>query len=112
MPWSGRWVQRRGAKYVVVLSRSAYGHASPRPLIAKFDSHASFDHPICADQHALWDRQAERLGRLQVDHELELGRLLERDVTRLRTLEDLVDESRRASGHRGEVALVGDEAAG
>ena len=41
-----------------------------------FESHDSFDHLISADQHALWDREAERLGGLQVDDELELGRLL------------------------------------
>src|SRR5678815_539554 len=61
-----------------------------------FESHDSLDHLIGADQHALWDCEAEGLGCLQVDHELELGRLLERDVTRLRALEDLVDETRRA----------------
>ena len=79
--------------------------SDPSPAIAMFESHDSFDHLVGAEQHAPWDLEAERLGGLQVDDQLELGRLLERDVARLRALENLVDETRRAPGQRGEVAL-------
>ena len=37
--------------------------------------------------------EAKRLGRLQIDHQFELGRLFGRQVRRLRTLEDLVNEA-------------------
>src|SRR6516165_3412076 len=35
-----------------------------------------------------WDRQAERLGGLEIDHELDLGLLLDRQLARLGTFED------------------------
>ena len=38
-------------------------------------------------------REAKRLCGLQIDHQLELGRLFDRQVGRLRTLENLVDEA-------------------
>src|SRR5437867_13115446 len=54
---------------------------------------SSLDHLVCAQQQRLRDREPERLGGLEVDHELELGRLFHRKLTGLRALEDLVDEA-------------------
>jgi hypothetical protein len=51
----------------------------------------SFDDLIRAQQHRLRDREAERLRGLEVDHQLELRRLLDRKVGGLRAFEDLVD---------------------
>ena len=48
--------------------------------------HALLDHLVHSHQQRLRDRQAERSRSLQVDHQLELGRLLNREVGRLRAL--------------------------
>lgn len=45
-----------------------------------FENHASFDHLVGAEQHALWDREAERLGGLQVDEQTQLRRLLNEKI--------------------------------
>src|SRR5712691_3014086 len=51
---------------------------------------------ICPQQERLWDAEAERFGRLEIDYEVELAGLLDRQAGRLRALENLVDEGRRA----------------
>jgi hypothetical protein len=55
------------------------------------------------------DRQAERLGGLEVDHEIELGRLLDGEICRVGPLQNLRDEARRAPLHLGEIRTVGHE---
>src|SRR5712691_8544951 len=57
----------------------------------------SLDHRIRSPQHRLRDRQAQRLGGLEVDHQLELGWLLDGEVGRLCSLEDFVDVDGGAS---------------
>ena len=53
------------------------------------ESH-SLDHPIRSRQHVRRNRQADLLGGLQIDHQLELGRLLDRQVGRLGAFQDFV----------------------
>jgi hypothetical protein len=48
------------------------------------------DHLIRLDQHRLRDRQPKRLGGLEIDDELELGRLLDWQVGGLGALQDLI----------------------
>ena len=48
------------------------------------------DHLVRSEQHRGRDRQPERLRGFQVDEELELGGLLDREVARLGALQDLV----------------------
>ena len=50
---------------------------------------ASFDHLVGEGQERLRHGEAERFRGLEVDHQLELGRLLDRQIGRLRALEDL-----------------------
>src|SRR5262249_6224437 len=50
---------------------------------------ASLDHLVGAGEECRWNGDAERPGRLQVDDELEFGRLQDRQVGGLRALEDL-----------------------
>ncbi len=54
---------------------------------------------------------AQRLGGLEVDHQLELGRPLHGKVADLRTFEYAVDIERRAAKQVGGVDAVGDQAA-
>jgi hypothetical protein len=51
----------------------------------------SFDYVICPLEERRRDRQAEGMGGLEVDDEIELLRLLDGQVAGPRTLEDLVD---------------------
>ena len=49
---------------------------------------ASFNYGVGDGEKGRWNGQAERPGSLEVDHELELGQLLHRQVCGLLTLED------------------------
>ena len=53
---------------------------------------ALFDHLVGAGEDQGRDRQAERRRGLQVDHQLEGRRLLDRQIGGLRPLQDPVDE--------------------
>src|SRR5215510_1974469 len=59
--------------------------------LAALVEHGLFDDLISAKQERLRDRQAERLGGLEVDDQIKFRGLLHRQVSRLRALEDLVD---------------------
>ena len=66
---------------------------------------------IRPQQHGPWDRQPERLGGLEIDDQLELRRLLDRQVARLGTPQDPVDVRRRPTLQVGEVAPIGHQTA-
>ena len=57
----------------------------------------SFDHPVRAHQERLRDGDAHRPGGFQVHHQLELHRLLDRQLARLCAFENLVDVGRGAA---------------
>src|SRR5215831_13372337 len=63
------------------LGMSALCHERPNALqqIALL-----FNHLVGAGEHCPWDRQTERLRRLEVDYQPKFGRLLHRQVARLR----------------------------
>jgi hypothetical protein len=50
-----------------------------------------FDHLVGAREQRRWHVEAKRLGGGQIDDEIELGRLLDRYVGRLRAAQNLVD---------------------
>src|SRR5512144_588596 len=56
-----------------------------------------FDHPIRSRQHIGRNRKADVLGRFEVDDEFKLLRLLHREISRLRSSENLVDIPRGAT---------------
>jgi hypothetical protein len=45
-----------------------------------------FDHLVRPQEERLWNCEPEHLGRLEVDDQLELGRLLDGKITRLNAL--------------------------
>src|SRR5262245_25433541 len=49
------------------------------------------DHVVGADEDRLRDGQPERLGGLEIDHQLEFGRLFNRHVGRLGAIQDFGD---------------------
>src|SRR5215212_11197183 len=53
------------------------------------------DHVIGAHEQRRRDREAQRLRRLEVDHQLQLRRLRDRNITWFGALEDVVDVRRR-----------------
>src|SRR5215813_12864151 len=63
-------------------------------------------------QHRLRDRDPERFGGLEVDHELELSRLFDGQIGRLGALEDLVHESGRSPEHHGKARRIRHQASG
>jgi hypothetical protein len=54
-----------------------------------------FDHLVSPREEGFRDRQPKRFCRLKIDDEIELGRLLHRDVFRLDAVEDLVNQTRQ-----------------
>src|SRR6185295_20284401 len=50
---------------------------------------ALFDHFIRDGNEPRWNGEAERLGGLEIDDELEFGRLQDRQIGRLRAFQDL-----------------------
>jgi hypothetical protein len=66
-----------------------------------------FDHLVGARQERLRDRQAERLCGGQIEDEIELGRLLDRNVARLCSMQNLVDKVGSAPKQVREVCSIG-----
>ena len=67
---------------------------APTPDSCTAANDRSLDHFVGAGEQRRWHDDAKRLCGLQIDHQLELGRLLDRQLGRVRTLENLVDEPR------------------
>src|SRR2546426_5935208 len=94
--------------------RTAAGESSRTPRRAPAQRRTStplFDHLVRPEQDRLRDREAERLGGLEVDHELELCRLLDRQVAGLGAFEDFVNVGGRTAVQRGNVRAIGHEPA-
>src|SRR5215472_11585752 len=66
-----------------------------------------FDHLVGAREHRPGNGKTERLGALQVDDKLEFGRLLDRNVGRLRPAQNLVGELSGATVQVGQVWSIG-----
>ena|SRR5271163_1967820 len=77
---------------------------------AHSSSSHSFDHFIGAREEIRRDREPQRLGRLEVDHQLEFGRLLDRKIGRLRPLKDHIHVPRGAPVEIGTDYVIGYQA--
>src|SRR2546421_11267938 len=73
---------------------------------------ASFDHLVGAREQGRGHGEPQGPRGPEVDDELELGRLLDWQVARLRALEDAIDEVGAATKHVGIVRPIRDETAG
>src|SRR5260221_10003112 len=71
----------------------------------------SLDHFVSALLEEHWHVEAERLGGLEVDHQLELDRSLNGKLARLLSLEDAIGIDSRAPKIIGQVNAVGQQAA-
>jgi hypothetical protein len=75
--------------------RSCYVANVPKAVVSRCSNCVSgkaelFDHLIGAGQECLWDREAERLGRVEIDDEIELGWLLDRNFGGFSPAQNLV----------------------
>jgi hypothetical protein len=75
------------------------------------DDSCSFDHLVGAGEKHWRHGKAECTRGLRVDDELELGRLLDRKIGGLLTLEDAIDVAGRAPVLVNFIRSVGDQAA-
>jgi hypothetical protein len=74
----------------------------PRPPVPR-------DHLIRPPQQRLWNRQPEGPCGLKVDHQLKLGRLLNRKIIGFGALQDVVDVGSRAPKQVREAEAIGRE---
>src|SRR5262249_34651740 len=72
----------------------------------------SLDDLVGAGEDRWRHRQAERLGAVEIDHQLERGRLLDRQIGRLGTLTDLPGENTESTKRSWKAGSIADEAAG
>src|SRR5207245_11179221 len=75
-------------------------------------SRTSLHDLISQQQDRLWDRHAERAGRLDIADQLERGRLPDGQVPRFRAFQNAVDVRRRLPEQIGRLRAVGNERAG
>src|SRR5450755_4149039 len=72
---------------------------------------ASFDHLVGAGEDCWWNGERKRLGSLEIDHQFELGWLLDRKVGGLRAAQNLVDIVRGAPKQIRHVWPIGHQTA-
>src|SRR3984893_12375366 len=75
-------------------------------------SPALLDHLVGAGEDRWRDGQAERLGGLEIDHQLECGRLLDRQIGGLGALEDSSGVNADLTIDSREARSIADQAAG
>jgi hypothetical protein len=81
--------------------RPCYVAKVPKPAVSRCSNSRArkaelFDYFVGAGKHCRGYFESERLGSGQVDDEIELGWLLDRQVARLRSMQNLVDIVGRA----------------
>src|SRR5215470_1058087 len=102
---------KKATLYLSGLSGLAHGQGGRQ------QSHAGgiawlLDHLVRSEENRVRNRHADLLRGLQIDHQLELRRLLYRQIGRLRTFEDFIDIIDYPPVHVRNVRPVGHESAG
>src|SRR5262245_27558525 len=102
-----------------MIGMSAIGSKRPRRRMFAFGGKADmrdlFDHLVGMGEHCWWYCEAQCLSGFKIDHQIVLGRCLDRHVGRFLTLEDAVDVIGGASpsvpktGSIRDQASIGDE---
>src|ERR1700745_2660151 len=77
---------------------------------ARGPSTPSFDHLVGASEEHWRHVEAEDFGGRQIDDEVEFGRLLHREIGRLRAAQNLIDIVRRSSEKVREIWSIGHQA--
>jgi hypothetical protein len=99
-----------------LLTRALLCHLSYLAVLSPFKSQEikikSLDHLIRPEKNRLRNRDANLLGRFQINHQLELRRLFNREIGGLGALQDSVHEICDAPVAVREVRAVGHEPAG
>src|SRR5262249_56255305 len=85
--------------------------AAPPPCLPRTCGGSLLNHLIRPPQHGRRDRQPESFGCFQIDHEFELGGVLNRQIRWLGAPEDLVHVSGGTARHVGQILPVRHEAA-
>src|SRR5215475_4426625 len=99
---TARWRKFRRGSFILNLPL-----ASHHSITSSARAPASFDQLVGAQEERFGDREAEYFGSRQVDDEIELGRLFDGDVARLRPTQNLVDIVGGAPEQVGEVWSIG-----
>src|SRR5262249_56305044 len=71
-----------------------------------------FDHLVGAQQVRSWHFKAERLGSPEIEDKFKFCSLVDRKITGLAALENLIDEYRCATECCGKIDSIADDAAG
>src|SRR5262245_59638597 len=79
---------------------------------ARGPSTPSFNHLVGAAEQRQWNRDAERLGGLEVDDQLDFGQLLDRQISELGTRKNPAGIDADLTVQVGDIASVADQAAG
>src|SRR4029077_20935529 len=70
-----------------------------------------FDHLVGSGEEHRRNSEAKRLRRLEIDYQLEGGRLFDRESCWILTLENAIDEDCRSTEHRVDAGAVAQETA-
>src|SRR5262245_60140172 len=90
----------------IATSNVTYGNVRFGP---KADIAFLFDHVVGLRKQRWWDRYAERLSRLEIDHQLVLGWRLHGKIGGLLTFEDAIDVTRGAAVLVDKINAIGDQ---
>src|SRR6516165_9736443 len=109
--WVPATVPTRSIFLAGCCARPAVGHAAAAPPSSVMNSRRFTRSPRRRGRAAWRNFEAKRPRGLQIDHHLELGRELDRQIGRLLALENAINIDCRSTVHVAQVYAVGDQTA-